>query len=317
MHPGVIALMRQAVRVPRAAPQPITAIMRGDIGRRAIVNQPAIDELLRQRGAARLEPGRASFAAQVAVFRESDIIVGDLGSNLAASIYMRPEAGIITLAPAGWYDGYFINIFQRLSLYHADLRGAALGPPGDARGTAPHCVDPTDLAAALTTLRDMPRATLAAPRVAGRVLARAPGNVVWKLSFGAAGTAGPCQRGQWAPPEETHTWSLGRACTIEVADFTGPDGDFWLEIKGIGFIARPHLMSRQLLVSVQGVHLGDYDIGDETHLHVPVPAGVLRARPGLRITFNIPQCPSPHAMGVSDDTRSLGFRFEFLALRRA
>ncbi len=317
LHPGALDLMRKKVRAPRAAHQPITAIMRGDIGSRAIINQAAIDDMLRRRGAARLEPGQASFAAQVAAFRESAIIVGDLGSNLAASIYMQPEAGIVTLAPGGWYDGYFINIFQRLRLYHADLRGVALGPPGAARGAAPHCVNPADLATALDTLTETPRQLLAAPRVAGRILARAPGEVLWRLTFGAAGNAAPCQRGQWAAPEACHTWSLGRACAIAAPDFIAPETDMWLEIKGIGFTARPYLVSRQLQVSVQGVQLGDYDIGDLTHMHVPVPEGVLRARPGLHIAFGHPQCPSPHAMGVSDDTRSLGFRFEFLALRRA
>jgi hypothetical protein len=315
MHPGVLDVMRERVKVPRASGNRLTSILRGDVGRRTIVNLAAIDDVLRQHRAATLDPSRALFAAQVNAFRGSEIIVGDLGSNIAASIYMQRDASIVTLAPSGWYDGYFVNIFQRLGLRHADIRGLSFGMHSEGRGEAPYSINPRDLTKALSDLANLTSA--GAPRVAGRIIARAPGEVLWKITFGQGGNAGPYQRGEFAAPEKNHTWSLGPSCGISVASFASPQGDCWLEIKGIGFTAPPHLMSRQLNIAVNGTRLAEYDIDTLTHLYVPLPASVLRDRQGLDIIFTHPVCPSPQMMGVSPDTRSLGFMFEYLAIRRA
>jgi hypothetical protein len=96
-----------------------------------------------------------------------------------------------------------------------------------------------------------------------------------------------------------------------------PATDLWLEVKGVGFTARPHLVSRTLGVAVNGTMIATYDIDELTHIYVPVPAALLAARRDLELEFLHPMCPSPLSMGISADTRPLGFQFETLSLRLA
>ena len=110
---------------------------------------------------------------------------------------------------------------------------------------------------------------------------------------------------------------MGPSCRIVVQGFKPPRADLWLEVKGIGFVGRPHLVSRALGVAVNGKLLGNFDIDELTHVHVPVPAAVLIGQRELELEFRTPVCPSPLSIGVSGDTRPLGFMFEMLALRKA
>jgi len=162
MHPGALAAMRDTIDVPPGPRRPVTAVMRTGTGHRRITNMDDVGSVLRRHGAAAIDPACASFADQVRAFRESDIIVGDLGSSLAACIYARPETGIVTLAPSGWYDDFFVNIFQRLQYYVADVRGISMPSENEGIAHAPHCVNPADLEQALRAVaaaRDATRRT--------------------------------------------------------------------------------------------------------------------------------------------------------------
>jgi hypothetical protein len=317
LHPGVITAMQAVKTVPERPRVPLTAVLRSTAEHRPVVNGAAIAAVLHSQNAAVMDPGATPFATQIRAFRDSDIIVGDLGSNLAASIYARPGSGLVTLAPTGWEDTYFAGIFQRLGAFHADIRGASMPAPGQALGHAPYAVNPADLIEGLQAVRAALAAPPGAPIVAGRVVARAPGEIVWQIRFGKHGDAAPYQRGLFSPPEELHTWSMGPSCRIVVPDARPPRGDLWLEVKGVGFVGRPHLVSRALGVAVNGKLLANFDIEELTHVHVKVPAAVLAGHNGLDLEFRTPVCPSPLSIGVSGDTRPLGFMFERLALRKA
>jgi hypothetical protein len=149
-------------------------------------------------------------------------------------------------------------------------------------------------------------------------VARAVGPVVLRIDFGAGGNARQYQRHGFSAPEATHTWSVGPLCDLVVPGFgssqTGEN--LWLEIRGIGFIAAPHLVSRVLGIAVNGVALAEFDIEEATHVHAFVPGHLLANTADLVIEFRHPICPSPQSMGLSDDARPLGFWFEFVALRR-
>ena len=317
MHPGALAAMRDTIDVPPGPRRPVTAVMRTGTGHRRITNMDDVGSVLRRHGAAAIDPACASFADQVRAFRESDIIVGDLGSNLAACIYARPETGIVTLAPSGWYDDFFVNIFQRLQYYVADVRGISMPSANEGIAHAPHCVNPADLEQALRAVAAARATRPGAPIVCGRMVARAPGPVIWQTVFGERGDAAAYQRGEFAAPERHGTWSIGASCGIVVSPFATPSTDLWLEIKGVGFVARPYPVARPLRVLVNGILLGEFDIDVLTHLHVAVPAAVMRGRTGLELIFQHPVCLSPQAMGMSNDTRALGFMFESLAPRAA
>jgi hypothetical protein len=316
IHPGVLTAMQAVTAIPEGPRRNLTAIVRGTAEQRPMVNGAAIAALLKGQHAAIIDPGVASFAEQVRAFRDSDIVVGDLGSNLAASIYARPGTGFVTLAPSGWECNDFTTLFQRLGACLADIRGASMPVAGQAPDQTAYAVNPADLLEGLGAVRAALQTPPSAPVVAGRVVARAPGDIVWQVRFGKQGDAAAFQRGLFSAPEEVRTWSMGPSCRIVVPGFRPPRGDLWLEVKGVGFIARPHLVSRTLGIAVNGKLLANFDIDELTHLHVKVPAAVLAGRTELDLEFRTPVCPSPLSMGVSGDTRPLGFMFEDLALRK-
>jgi hypothetical protein len=291
-------------------------VLRSGAEHRPLANGAAIEAVLRESGATIFNPGAIPFLDQIRIFRESETIVGDLGSNLAASIYARPEAGMVTLAPSGWYDGFFANIFARIGVFQADIRGVS-SPTGQEVGHAPHTVNPDHVVQGLAAIRAAKTNYPGAPNVAGRIVARAPGPVVWQIRFGEGGDAAQYQRGLFSPPEGRLTWSMGPSCRIVVPGFAPSSTDLWLEVKGVGFTARPNLVSRSLGVAVNGTLIATFDIDELTHVYVPVPAALLAGRRDLELEFRHPICPSPLSMGVSTDTRPLGFSFESLALRQA
>ena len=134
---------------------------------------------------------------------------------------------------------------------------------------------------------------------------------------GTNGNAAAFQQGGFSAPETYKTWSEGPVSTLVVPGFGAqPTGDLWLEIKGNGFIAKPHLVSRPLIVTVNGRELANFDIDELTHVHVFVDRDILASADDLVIKFRHPICASPCAMGESEDTRPLSFMFEFVALRR-
>jgi hypothetical protein len=325
IHPGVLHCLRNLKTPPPfRGRHRVTASIRGPGDLRAIVNLPDLAPVLRAHGAAQLDPGATPFLDKVRAFRDSDVIIGDLGSNLATIIYASPGAGIVTMAPSNWHDNYFAHLFQRLGVCHADVRGTPLPKPNDMRGHWAHFIDPLHLDAGISAAS---RAAAAPPgpgpvTVDGRMVARAVGPALLRIDFGAGGNARSFQRGAFAPPEGAHAWSIGATCELVVPGFMKPgssshDGDgLWLEIRGIGFIAPPHLVSRMLGVAINGVKVAEFDIDEATHVHAFLPRDALGKAADLTIQFRHPICPSPKSMGLSDDARPLGFMFEFVALRR-
>ena len=267
-------------------------------------------------GAAFVDPLSASFGEQVAAGRDSEIILGDLGSNLAMSIYARPGAGLLTLGPVGWHDDYFIKLFQRLDVVQADIRGYALPLPGQPFHHASIVVNPADVRAGLHAVRSALAADGWRTRsdVAGRLVARAPGAVISEVTFGKEGNARSFRLHNFAEPEALRTWSIGTSCRLVMPRPVAGE-DFWLEIIGEGFVRPPYLVSRPLAVLVNGVRLAETEIDDTVRLHVHLPAELMRADE-LVIDFQHPVCPSPLSMGVSTDARSLGIMFERVTLRR-
>jgi len=224
---------------------------------------------------------------------------------------------MVTLGAAHWDDNYFGNIFQRLGLFLGDVRGVAQPRGDEGPAHAPVAINPVDVLAGVRAVTAAVASPPAAPVVAGRMLARAPGAVVWRLAFGVDGDADACVNSEFSPPEGAFRWSLGPVSRLRVAGFVAPAQDCWLEVKGIGFVARPHLMSRPLGVSINGVSLGEFDTDELTHVYFPAPASVLTRQSDLVIEFHHPVCPSPAVMGVSTDGRALGFMFEMVQLRVA
>ena len=185
MHPGVITAMQNGIDIPAGPRRRLTAVMRGSAEHRRIANADEIDAVLTQAEAVRIDPARAPpLRRRCRRFRDSDTIVADLGSNLAASIYARPQTGIVTIGPSGWDDYYFVHTFQRQQINHADIRGVAVPRESLAIGHAPYLVDPAHLTAGLEAVG--PRVEPSAfPKAAGRLIAPRAG----AARFGSSASA--------------------------------------------------------------------------------------------------------------------------------
>ncbi len=314
MHPGLLAMMRDLPAVRQGGARAgLTAVLRAPPSMRPIANPGEIRGCLDRAGAGYLDPLQADFAGQVAAFARSDVIVGDLGSNLAGMIYARPGAGLMTLAPLRWDDEYFAKLFQRLDLVVADVRGFSAAEDEAAIAAEPYYVSPRAVLGGLEALRAGTPG--GAARVGGRLVARAPGTVVLQVDFAIDGNAAGYLREGFANAEARGTWSVGSGCRLVLPRPEELRGGLWIEVVGAGFVRRPHLVSRPLRLSVNGVGLLDVAIDDATILHMQVTANVSCLAEELELVFSHPCCPSPEALGVSGDKRSLGFMFQMVRLR--
>jgi len=75
-----------------------------------------------------MDPGRTPFLMQMLAFRDSAMIVGEMGGNLAGMTYASPGAALVTLAPNRWDDRFLTRLIQSLDVMHADLRGPSDEP---------------------------------------------------------------------------------------------------------------------------------------------------------------------------------------------
>jgi len=313
-HPGALAALR-AVGVPHGkSPRRIASLRRGQ-GARAVFNASAIKDFLHGEGFALCALEQMSFLDQVRLFRQAEIVVAGLGSDCTGMLFAREGTGIVTLAPAQWSDGYFIRLFQRLGVRHADVRGpSTLLDDGDP-SCASHIADPGAIAAALAALQRDPTDTM---MVDGEAMPRRSGENFLSLDFGAGGNAARYCRSGWAAAEAGHTWSVGPCSTLVLPRDLLPEGAFWIEIEGMGHVHPPHLPTRPLTVVVDGQDAGSFDVIGDVRLFFLAPGSLALGSlaPGgsgeMIIEFRHPLCPSPRMLGTGDDDRPLGFGFRRL-----
>ena len=323
------------------------ALLRRPPDARAVFNADDVQDFLQAEGFSAIDPGLASFADQMRLFREAELVVGSLGSGLVGSLFGRPHQRLISLAPSGWADGYFIRLFQHLDACHADLRGPSVEQNGVAADRAPHRIAVEELAAAMAVV--LQPETRSARRVDGEMLPGRLGAEVLRLPLQADGlehdpillnqesgsdhalalcfgehfnpTRDPIRSdnalvltsGGWSAPEPTHRWSLGPSSGLRFARSRLPRGmAFWLEIEGQGHVYPPELPTRPLDVLVNGKPAGRFDVIGRARYFCLIPAEMLGDSDDVALTFLHPVCPSPRQMGVGEDDRPLGFGFERL-----
>jgi capsular polysaccharide biosynthesis protein len=69
---------------------------------RFLENEPDVEQLFATKGYTIIEPGNLSFAAQTAIFRKAEVIVGPHGSAFGNLVFAQPGASVIDLMPADW-----------------------------------------------------------------------------------------------------------------------------------------------------------------------------------------------------------------------
>jgi hypothetical protein len=295
-------------------PRQRVALLRRPPDARALFNADEVQHVLHAQGFAAVDPGAESFASQMRLFNEAELVVGSLGSGFTGSIFGRYGQKLVTLAPADWADGHFIRLFQHLGARHADVRGPAIVPEGQAAERAPHSIALQELAEAIETIL-RPDAGLAA-KVDGEMVPRRLGRERLSISFLDDGTVQYI--GGWSGPEPTHRWSLGAASGLRFAREALADGGAcWLEIEGQGHVYPDRLPTRPLDVLVNGMPAGHFEVIGRARYFCLVTPEMLAAGDAVTLTFLHPVCPSPHAMGAGEDDRPLGFGFERLAFYAA
>lgn len=91
-------LMRHICSTPLQSEPPARMIyLRRNSGVRRLTNSQAIEALLVRRGFAVVEPEKLSFAEQVHIFREAEVIIGPTGAALANIIFSETRAHIAVL----------------------------------------------------------------------------------------------------------------------------------------------------------------------------------------------------------------------------
>jgi hypothetical protein len=307
-HPGTLESLQEVVLpAKKGRRRKRVALVRRPPDARAVFNADEVRDFLQSEGFSAVDPGSESFASQMRLFREADLVVGSLGSGFAGSLFGGPRQRLVSLAPAGWTDGYFIRLFQHLHARHADVRGPAVEQNGVAPDRAPHGIAVEDLAAAMAVV--LQPETRSARQVDGEMLPSQLGAEVLCVPFQEDGPVHTT--GRWSASEPTHRWSLGPSSGLRFARSRLPSGTaFWLEIEGQGHVYPPEMPTRPLHVLVNGVPAGHFDVIGRARYFCLVAAEMLADSDDVALTFLHPVCPSPRQMGAGEDDRALGFGFE-------
>lgn len=132
VHPAAVEMMRRqaGIRGDGIDRTDRIALLRRESSTRNLANVEEIEWFLRSRGWRIIDIAEQSFAEQVATFQGASAVLSVLGSGLAGLIYAPRGVKVLTLAPAGWADGFFFAMMQNRNAALADIRGTkSLGDP--------------------------------------------------------------------------------------------------------------------------------------------------------------------------------------------
>jgi hypothetical protein len=316
-HPQMLDLMREAICQPvPAGPGARIALLRADATTRSVFNAAQLVDQLTDEGFRMTEMGHLTFIEQVAAWRDADTVFGVLGSGMAGLVYARDAVRLITAAPANWCDFYFCPLIQMRRGINAEIRAPSLWTGEGLLRDAPLVIDPRNVVKAIAAVA-MDLAILAPDgmmRPAGVELPRWLGPCVLDVDFSENGNAGKYLGAGWSFQETYHVWSLGVESTLTVPMPT-PRDDYMLELQVVAFTVPPYLPLRRLIVTVNGVTIGDHQIGEPVTIGIRLPRACLEGFNRLAFTFATPICPPARVIGAGSDTRELGIGMLSLRIR--
>ncbi len=123
-------------------------LTRGAEPRRRLANEDALFALAEAAGFERIDPATLPFAAQVALFRDAEAVIGVKGAALAGILSCPPGTPVIVLSPAGWPDTLFWDLAAQVSCPYLEIFGPTETADGPVPDRAFH-VPPEALARAL------------------------------------------------------------------------------------------------------------------------------------------------------------------------
>jgi hypothetical protein len=319
INPALIGILRTCHKLPQPTRRlSLTVFLRGSSEPRGLSNRAEIASLLERQGAGFLDPNAAPFAAQLMAFRDSDMIVGEMGSNLSGAFYAQPESGIVSIAPCGWDDGFLPRLLQLTNALFADVRGPSVADNHDAMRVASYSVAPTAVAAAMAVMRTQleQRPLGEVVEVANRVIARRMGRALLEIRFGEGGNDEAFDLRGFSHAESNGRWSEGPESKLTLHGLLPPEDGFWIEIEGNAHEKPAALAETEIWISVNGERLARLDVSSLSRLQVPVDAAVARRHMPVEVVLEHPVCPPFGSVADSDDMRRLGFFYQRLCVRR-
>lgn len=306
LHHDIARLMRAIVADIPVRPDQRLMVMRQPADMRAIYNGPEIAHLLANEGFTAIDPRGTTFLQQAQAFAASPIIAGELGSNLANLIFAPRNVRLLSFAPFGWIDAYFLHVMKERAGHHADIRG----PTTQLRGPDPHLspfvIDPADARDGLSALNNAETPNTTPFIVAGQPQPRALGSEILHLRFAAGANGHAHLRGKWHPPEANHIWSNQDVAIIEIPPANLPKADTWLEIRGFSVSYPNHMPVRHLGVTVNGVTLAQTRVTGNVRVIAQLPKSALTGRKKIAIEIHYPRLGPAKFLGAAGDERELG-----------
>ena len=288
-----------------------------------LANEAEFCERLASRGVELVYPEELDFAEQVRLFRDTAMITGWAGSAMHTSIF-APGRDMLTLS----FSPTMLSN-QRLLDQANGARSLTLFPEGDLLPGPAHrgfqhsflLRDPVRTADEFLAEIDASlRPAIAARKgTAGKAAAPATpgaagtGRLLFEHLFN--GTAPVLTAGEtgWSDPEPNHTWTQGAQSTLTLPRPRAA-GTVRLELDLATIVLAPHLLSRPLSVSVNGVEVRSFAVRRNGEYACVLPEACLTGE-RLDLRFGHPLTTSPRDLGLNDDARPMSIAFGAIRLR--
>lgn len=141
----------------------------------------------------------------------------------------------------------------------------------------------------------------------------APPPIRLDLVFGRGGNAGAAVGIGWSAQEDGFSWSVNNVSELTLAN-PGINGDAWLAMEVVPFIAPPSLPAQTLRVSVNGEPVHVFDPVARGLNGCMIPGRLLAGQPIIRLTLEHPLAAAPCAVTGQKDDRRLAVSFHRLSL---
>jgi hypothetical protein len=135
-----------------------------------------------------------------------------------------------------------------------------------------------------------------------------------RLVFGVGGNALPALHDGWAAAEDGFCWTLGGGASLDVRLPSG-EGAVFLELA-LNPFAYPVGRARRLTVRVNGVVVGEDALVGEGTVGYAVPHGLVPDGGLMEVALLHAPARSPAEVGLSGDTRRLGFMVREVRIMR-
>ena len=116
-----LALSDLAASVPRGPFEKI--FVRRQANTRSLLNEDAVEALLRARGFVAVEPGRMTVLEQAALFKGARIVVGALGAAMTNIAFCEEGAKVVALTAASFPDTFFWFLSRHRRHDYMEIRG--------------------------------------------------------------------------------------------------------------------------------------------------------------------------------------------------